>query len=85
MPIYEYRCTSCGHQFDLMQKMNASTTQKCEQCGKKAQRLISQSSFMLKGTGWYATDYAGKKPAANDSASPCAAGACGTGACPNAS
>ena len=62
MPIYEYVCDRCGHSFELMQKMNDNTIQVCEKCGaKKAHRIISQTTFMLKGTGWYATDYAGKK------------------------
>ena len=62
MPIYEYRCKKCGHQFDMMLKMSDSSIQKCEKCGEEAERLISRTSFVLKGTGWYATDYAGKKP-----------------------
>ncbi|MBN2804456.1 MAG: zinc ribbon domain-containing protein [Deltaproteobacteria bacterium] len=61
MPIYEYRCEKCGHQFDMIQKMSDSPVQKCEKCGEESRRIISQTSFMLKGTGWYATDYAGKK------------------------
>jgi putative FmdB family regulatory protein len=61
MPIYEYSCKHCGHQFDLIQKMSDSPVQKCEKCGMDAERIISQTNFMLKGTGWYTTDYAGKK------------------------
>lgn len=87
MPIYEYVCESCGHQFDMMQKMSDSNIQKCEKCGKDSKRIISQTSFMLKGTGWYATDYAGKKAhtAKSDSAPACASGGCSAGACPKAS
>jgi putative FmdB family regulatory protein len=87
MPIYEYVCDSCGHQFDKIQKMSDSNIQKCENCGKEAKRIISQTSFMLKGTGWYATDYAGKKAhtSSSDSAPACGAGGCASGACPKAS
>lgn len=84
MPIYEYICKSCGHEFELMQKMSESSTQACENCGKKkAERVISQTSFMLKGTGWYTTDYAGKKAhgTGNAGSSPCAA----SGSCPSKS
>lgn len=88
MPIYEYVCKSCGHQFDMMQKMGESNIQECENCGKEqAERIISQTSFMLKGTGWYTTDYGGKKPhpKKESPAPPCASGGCNSGACPKAS
>ena len=62
MPIYEYRCGACGHEFELMQKITDRPKRKCEACGRlKARRMISQTSFVLKGQGWYVTDYAGKK------------------------
>jgi putative FmdB family regulatory protein len=62
MPIYEYRCSACGHEFEVMQKMSDGPIRKCEACGRlKVKRLVSQSSFVLKGSGWYVTDYAGKK------------------------
>ncbi|MDD5306788.1 MAG: zinc ribbon domain-containing protein [Deltaproteobacteria bacterium] len=62
MPIYEYRCGACGHEFEIMQKMSDGPVRKCEACGKlKVKRLVSQTSFVLKGSGWYVTDYAGKK------------------------
>jgi len=62
MPIYEYKCKACGHEFEVFQKMSDKPVKKCEACGKqKAERQISQTSFVLKGTGWYATDYAGHK------------------------
>ncbi len=63
MPIYEYHCNACGHEFEVMQKINDRPKRKCEKCGRlKAKRMISQTSFILKGSGWYATDYCGKKP-----------------------
>lgn len=55
MPIYEYRCIKCKHQFEIMQDINAEVLRKCPECKKKfLERLISLSSFRLKGTGWYA-------------------------------
>ena len=64
MPIYEYKCTKCGDEFEVMQKMSDSPKEDCEKCKGKLEKLISQSSFALKGTGWYQTDYAQKeKPA----------------------
>lgn len=61
MPIYEYRCADCGKEFEVMQKFSDKPPSKCVHCsGKKIERLISQSSFVLKGNGWYKTDYSGK-------------------------
>ena len=52
MPIYEYRCQSCGKEFEEWQKFSISPVEKCGDCGGKTCRLISQSTFVLKGTGW---------------------------------
>ncbi len=60
MPIYEYECTKCGVTQEVWQKMTDKPIKKCESCSGKLQKLISQSTFHLKGSGWYATDYAGK-------------------------
>lgn len=61
MPIYEYRCNDCKKEFEVIQKFSDKPATKCPHCsGKKVERLISQSSFVLKGSGWYATDYAKK-------------------------
>jgi putative FmdB family regulatory protein len=60
MPIYEYECTSCGKVHEIIQKMSDKPIVKCPKCSGRLQKLISQSSFHLKGSGWYATDYAGK-------------------------
>ena len=64
MPIYEYRCKKCGEEFEMMQKFSDDPLTSCIHCTGKVEKLISQSSFALKGSGWYATDYAqkGKKP-----------------------
>ena len=57
MPIYEFRCESCGHRFDKMQKMSASAPS-CPSCGApETKKLISASSFVLKGSGWYRDHY----------------------------
>jgi len=61
MPIYEYKCTKCGHEFELIQKFSDKPAKKCPECSGKVEKLISQSSFVLKGTGWYQTDFADKK------------------------
>lgn len=58
MPIYEYRCRACGHEFDKLQRMNAEAPP-CSACGEpQTERKVSLSSFRLKGSGWYKTDYA---------------------------
>lgn len=58
MPIYEYRCEACGAEQEAIQKMSDSPLKLCAACGKEAlQRVMSLTSFQLKGTGWYATDY----------------------------
>jgi putative FmdB family regulatory protein len=57
MPIYEYRCEHCGD-FEEMQRISDPPLDRCPQCRRKVRRLISQTSFQLKGTGWYVTDYA---------------------------
>ncbi|MFZ2632416.1 MAG: FmdB family zinc ribbon protein [Desulfosalsimonadaceae bacterium] len=60
MPIYEYECSKCGHVHEIMQKMSDKPLSKCPQCSGKLQKIISQSAFHLKGSGWYVTDYANK-------------------------
>ena len=60
MPIYEYECTGCGHTQEVLQKFSDKPLSKCPRCSGKLQKLVSHSSFHLKGTGWYVTDYADK-------------------------
>ena len=63
MPIYEYACQACGHQFEEWQKIKDPPVKVCPKCkAKKVERLISQTSFHLKGGGWYSDLYAGPKP-----------------------
>jgi putative FmdB family regulatory protein len=59
MPIYEYTCKKCG-EFEVMQRITEPSLRKCPTCKGKVERLLSRSSFVLKGSGWYATDYARK-------------------------
>jgi putative FmdB family regulatory protein len=61
MPIYEYRCKKCGKEFELFQKISEPAAKTCTFCKGPANRLISLSTFHLKGGGWYVTDYGGKK------------------------
>jgi putative FmdB family regulatory protein len=60
MPIYEYECTKCGQVEEAFQRFSDKPLSKCGHCSGKLQRLISHSSFHLKGSGWYVTDYANK-------------------------
>lgn len=60
MPIYEYQCDQCGKVEEALQKITDRPLTKCAHCSGRLHKLVSQSSFHLKGTGWYVTDYAGK-------------------------
>ena len=63
MPIYEYACAACGHQFEEWQKMSDAPVRTCPKCKKKkVERLISKTAFQLKGGGWYADLYSSSKP-----------------------
>lgn len=63
MPVYEYECRGCGHAFEEWQKINDAPVRICPKCKKrKVERLISQTSFQLRGGGWYGDLYASKKP-----------------------
>ena len=57
MPIYEYECSKCHKNFEVFQKITEEPITKCKFCNGKVNRLISQCSFQLKGSGWYVTDY----------------------------
>jgi len=84
MPMYEYQCEQCSQVFEARQKFSDAPLTECRFCGGPVQKLISQTSFALKGSGWYQQGYAGgaAKPAA------CSAGAAGGGGacagCPKA-
>jgi putative FmdB family regulatory protein len=60
MPIYEYRCESCGHELEAMQKMSDAPLSDCPACERpELKKLISAAGFRLKGGGWYETDFKG--------------------------
>lgn len=64
MPIYEYKCRKCGKQFEAFQGITDPELKSCKFCKGRVHKMISLSSFSLKGSGWYVTDYKGKKPGA---------------------
>lgn len=59
MPIYEYECTNCGNVEEVLQKMSDAPLELCSKCQGNLSKIISHSSFHLKGSGWYVTDYGG--------------------------
>ena len=61
MPIYEYKCKKCGKEFEIFQGVADPAAKSCKFCKGPVHKLMSLSSFHLKGSGWYATDYSGKK------------------------
>jgi putative FmdB family regulatory protein len=69
MPIYEYRCSSCGHELEALQKLSEAPLLACPSCKTDALvKQVSAAGFQLKGSGWYATDFkGGSKPAAGKS------------------
>lgn len=60
MPLYEYKCHSCGKVFEVIEKFSDPPLKTHAECGGEVERLLSAPAFHLKGTGWYATDYAKK-------------------------
>lgn len=58
MPIYEYECDNCGKQSEVIQKFDDEPLSICPECRGHMHKMISHTSFILKGTGWYVTDYA---------------------------
>ena len=85
MPIYEYECDQCGNRVEHWQKLSDPPLSTCESCGGGMHKVISQTTFHLKGSGWYVTDYANKKQDKKPESKPekkqskpsgCAAGSC---------
>lgn len=69
MPIYAYRCSSCGHEKDVLQKVSDAPLTQCPACGAEAfTKQLTAAGFQLKGSGWYVTDFRnnGSKPAGKD-------------------
>ncbi len=69
MPIYEYKCAECGETEEAVQKFSDPPLTECKKCSGKLKKLISQSSFHLKGSGWYVTDYGSSSKNGNDQTS----------------
>jgi putative FmdB family regulatory protein len=67
LPLYAYRCTQCGYQYEKVQKFNAEPETVCPQCGGKVERPLTAPALQFKGAGWYINDYA-PKPASGGSA-----------------
>lgn len=67
MPLYEYKCASCGKTLEVIQKFADEPLKVHPECGGEVVRLFSAPAFHLKGTGWYATDYAKKSNGGSDS------------------
>lgn len=63
MPLYEYVCEKCGSRIEMIQRVGDAPPKRCRKCRGKLQKAVSRTSFQLKGSGWYATDYPGKKSA----------------------
>jgi putative FmdB family regulatory protein len=85
MPTYQYRCSSCGNELEIVQKMSDASLTVCPKCEKESfERVISaEGGFVLKGSGFYKTDYNASKPTSAP-ASPCSSGTCASSGCPMA-
>lgn len=83
MPLYEYRCDACGHEFEALQKMNDEALVHCPSCeAPELKKLVSAAGFRLKGQGWYETDFktgSKKNLADTGGAKKTKAASCGTG------
>ena len=69
MPIYEYRCRKCGETTEVIQKFSDRPKRKCPSCAGRLEKLVSRTSFMLKGGGWYAEGYSAGKKSGNSGSS----------------
>ncbi len=79
MPIYEYRCRVCDNRFELLRSFSDTTPVTCPKCGGEVKKLISRNSFILRGSGWYATDYASKNGGGSSHSSTPSSGSSATG------
>jgi putative FmdB family regulatory protein len=69
VPLYEYKCLKCNRRTEKIEPVNGPHLKKCPHCGGKMEALISASAIQFKGSGWYVTDYAGKKSGSSSSSS----------------
>ena len=63
MPLYEYECEACGYRFEVIQRFSDPAIDACQRCGGPVRKLLSPPTIQFKGSGWYVTDYARKRPA----------------------
>ncbi len=68
MPLYEYQCTKCQRKTEKIENVSGPHLKRCPHCGGKVERLLAPPAIQFKGSGWYVTDYAGKKNSGGDSA-----------------
>ena len=74
MPIYAYKCESCGHAKDVLQKISAAPLTDCPACGAATfSKQLTAAGFQLKGSGWYATDFRGSTSGAGGTTAPASA------------
>src|ERR1700758_608551 len=69
VPLYEYKCVKCGRRTEKIENVSGPHLKKCPHCGGKVESLISAPAIQFKGSGWYVTDYAGKKPSSSGDSS----------------
>ena len=69
MPLYEYECLNCGKRTEVLQRMSDAPLAACPTCGGEVKKLLSAPAVQFKGSGWYVTDYAGKKGGSSSSKS----------------
>lgn len=67
MPLYEYRCETCSHTFQRIERPSAMSSSECPECGGNAKRQLGAPALQFKGSGWYVTDYAKKSTPATTS------------------
>jgi len=73
VPIYAYRCSACGHAQDVLQKLSDPLLTSCPECGRDTyEKQVTAAGFRLKGSGWYETDFRGKRPAEPAQSAPAA-------------
>ncbi|MEI6093326.1 MAG: zinc ribbon domain-containing protein [bacterium] len=68
MPLYEYACKKCNKRFEVLQNIGTDSA-KCPDCESDCEKLLSSTSFQLKGSGWYKTDYTSSSSASKSSSS----------------
>ena len=90
MPVYEYECSGCRKVFEVQQKMSDAVLSHCPECAAEVKKIVSVSSFQLKGSGWYADGYASASAGngskvAPEAANPCSSGGSCCASCPASS